>query len=1098
MAVTIQVTEPDGESRRLLVTGPLDIGRDAYGLRLADQSVSRRHARLELTGEDRLLVTDLGSSYGSTIDGHRLNGPAVLEPGSVLTVGETRIHIVAPGTAPPPAQDARLAGTNPPAAPPPPSWPAPVAALPPQPPANPPAAASSGLAVVRGDGIEVAFVPGTPAERFAGSTLRAARKARRRLAGFGTEAAGGGIRIYLVGPFPDPADPRRLVTHGTVVDAATNQIWMAVSPEAPPDEPERALALVFAGGLPAGPALSWLVEGYALHVADVGDVDRALRGRELPDLADAEDQLRAAMCASFVGYLIRLRDAATVRELLVHATPDDLDAAFRRHFGAPLGELGAAWRAGLAEVAGSAKGALGQFLRLSWRYLRPHRLRQAEIFLLMGLGLAFTVVLPFATRQLFDVVLPSGDMSKVFGLLGLLLGAFALSLLAGLRRSYVSGYVSGALVRDLRNEMFDRLQHLPTSWYRGASQGDVLTRLFSDVTLVEDGLSSTLREGIFQVLSIVVTAVILLQLDPMLAIIVLVGTPVVALVYRTMGAGARQRSLVVQEQTGSLMNVAAENHTAEQVVKVYGLQGVEHERFRTVGERLFRSERRLALFSGIFGLLVNGIVTLLRITVLAVGSWQVINGRMTLGTLVAFLGVMGELIGPVTTLTTIGQSLQSASGALERIEEILHSPGAAGDQGGVAAPLRRDLRFVSVGFSYGTGPRVLDEVDLTIARGERVAVVGPSGSGKSTVLRLLMRLHDPVEGSILYDGTEIRQLSAASVRARMGVVFQDSFLFDGTVAENIALGNPAADDAAIVAAASAAELDEVLAALPGGYLAQVGPGGANLSGGQRQRVAIARALVRDPDVLLLDEATSALDSQTERRLVETLDRVSRGRTTIAITHRLGSIAGYDRIVVLERGRVAEVGTHAELLAVGGLYARLWAEQTGAATPAGAADLVGALRRLPFLAGLDDTVLAEVGRRLIPLTLDAGQSLTERSDAAAVLVSGRAVVRAAALGGPAEIVELGPGDAFGVSAMLGDPSGSELVALERVELRDLGRPVLDALAREFPVVDQALRGHGGGPVPQRSTGVRRMARLTLMGAALGSDTATNSGVVVDAG
>ncbi len=331
----------------------------------------------------------------------------------------------------------------------------------------------------------------------------------------------------------------------------------------------------------------------------------------------------------------------------------------------------------------------------------------------------------------------------------------------------------------------------------------------------------------------------------------------------------------------------------------------------------------------------------------------------------------------------------------------------------------------------------------------------------------------------------------------MGVVFQDSFLFDGTVAENIALGNPAADDAAIVAAASAAELDEVLAALPGGYLAQVGPGGANLSGGQRQRVAIARALVRDPDVLLLDEATSALDSQTERRLVETLDRVSRGRTTIAITHRLGSIAGYDRIVVLERGRVAEVGTHAELLAVGGLYARLWAEQTGAATPAGAADLVGALRRLPFLAGLDDTVLAEVGRRLIPLTLAAGQSLTERSDAAAVLVSGRAVVRAAALGGPAEIVELGPGDAFGVSAMLGDPSGSELVALERVELRDLGRPVLDALAREFPVVDQALRGRGGGPAPQRSTGVRRMARLTLMGAAR-PDTATNSGVVVDAG
>ena len=1044
MTVAIQVTEPDGESRRLAVPAILDIGRDPIGLQLRDLSVSRRHVRLEPHGNDRLLVTDLGSSHGSYIDGIRLDGPAWLLPGSVLTIGETRIELL--GTAPPP----------------PPTGPA--------------------MSTLADDGVEVAFVPGTPAERYARSTLSAARKARRRLAGFGTEALGTTVRIYLVGPFPDPADPSKLVTQGSVIDASSGQIWMAVSPEAPPDEPTRALAVVFAAALPAAEALAWLVEGYALYVSDIGDVDGSLRGLPLPDIADADEQLRAAMCASFVRNLIRRRDAASIRHVLAEATPEDLDGAFQRHFGAPLRDLGASWRADLSEPAGSATGALGHFVRLSWRYLRPHRRRQAEIFLWMGVGLAFTVVLPFATRQLFDVVLPSREMGKVFGLLGLLLAAFAVSLLAGLRRSYVSGYVSGALVRDLRNEMFDRLQYLPTSWYRSTTQGDVLTRLFSDVTLVEDGLSSTLREGIFQMLSMVVTAAILLRLNLSLAAIVLVGTPLVALVYRRMGAGARQRSTIVQEQTGALMNVAAENHTAEQVVKVYGLQRREQGRFGAVGEQLFRSERSLALFSGIFGLLVNSIVTLLRITVLAVGSWMVINERMTLGTLVAFLGVMGELIGPVTTLTTIGQNLQSASGALERIEEILHTPGVAGDQGAVAGPLRRDLRLVSVGFGYGNGPRVLDDVDLTIHRGERVAVVGPSGSGKSTVLRLLMRLHDPDEGSILYDGTEVRQLTSASIRDHMGAVFQDSFLFDGTVAENIALGNPAAVDADIEAAANAAELDQVLAELPGGYHAQVGPGGANLSGGQRQRVAIARALVRNPDVLLLDEATSALDPQTERRLVETLDRVSQGRTTVAITHRLGSVVGYDRIVVLDRGRIVEIGQHEDLLAAGGLYARLWAEQNGTLPPADDPLLASALRRLPFLTDVADGVLLDVVRHLSPYRLAAGESMQESEDAAVIVVSGRALVRTAALGGPAEVVELGPGDAFGVSAMLGDPSNSELHALERVELRALTRPILDALARDIPSVAHALRQGSTEPGPHAPSGATRMARLTLVGAA----------------
>src|SRR5581483_6382336 len=306
------------------------------------------------------------------------------------------------------------------------------------------------------------------------------------------------------------------------------------------------------------------------------------------------------------------------------------------------------------------------------------------------------------------------------------------------------------------------------------------------------------------------------------------------------------------------------------------LEAREKLRFGRASDRLFAAQRRLTLFGGLFGLSVNMIVTGLRIGILALGGWLILNGHLTIGGLVAFMSLMGEVINPVTVLTGIGQQIQASTGALARINEVLDAEPDVVDRtaGAPLAPLRHEIRLAGVGFAYTPERRTLDGIDITIAAGQRVAFVGPTGAGKSSTLQLIQRFYDPDEGAVLFDGRDIRDAPIESLRAQLGVVFQDTFLFDTTIRENIGMGRPGATDAEIEAAARAAEVHDFILELPRGYDTLVGE-----RGGQRQRIAIARALVRNPSVLLIDEATSALDPRTERLITDTLDRVAHGRTT---------------------------------------------------------------------------------------------------------------------------------------------------------------------------------------------------------------------------
>lgn len=377
--------------------------------------------------------------------------------------------------------------------------------------------------------------------------------------------------------------------------------------------------------------------------------------------------------------------------------------------------------------------------------------------------------------------------------------------------------------------------------------------------------------------------------------------------------------------------------------------------------------------------------------------------------------------------------------------------------------------------SYDTEHRALDDFDATIPVGSRVAVVGPSGSGKSTVLRLLMRLYEPDEGAILIDGVDLRSGSLRSWREQLGVVFQDSFLFDATLRENIALGRPGATDAEIQAAAAAAEVDGFVATLPRGWDTLVGEGGANLSGGQRQRVAIARALLRNPRLLLLDEATSALDPATERQINDTLRRIAVGRTVIAVTHRLASITDYDSILVVVDGRLAERGTHDQLIRRGGVYARLWAEQTGQPVPQPEPiDLIAALRRMPFFVEAPATVIERAVAAMVPFAVEAGRSVDE-GDGIMLVTAGRAeVVTVSAMGAVAS-GELGPGDAFGVLAALGAPPTASLRALEPLDLMHLSSEALRVIAATDPALADRLRAAPADAPPRSAT---RIGRATL--------------------
>jgi ATP-binding cassette subfamily B protein len=592
---------------------------------------------------------------------------------------------------------------------------------------------------------------------------------------------------------------------------------------------------------------------------------------------------------------------------------------------------------GLAEAASRREKSrnVGALRRLS-PYLRAHWRRALAATLFMLLSTSATLGMSGAIRlvvdHLTDPALDPATVDRRF----LVVGAVALTLaIATAMRFYTVTSLGERIVADLRKVTYAHILTLDPAFFLQTRTGEVLSRLTTDISIVENLLGASVSVALRNLLTLVGALVLLVIVSPHLTGMVLLIFPVVIAPLLLFGRRVRKLTASAQDRFAEAVGSAGENLDALETVQAFGRERSAAEGFGAAVEHAFRAQMRritmrAAMTATVIVLVFGGVVV-----VFWLGVHAGLRGDISWGALFqfAFLSVLAA--GSAGSLGETWGDVQKAAGAMERVGELLDArPGVAAPPNPVPLPKppRGEVAFEAVTFAYPGRPDLpaLNGFSLAIRPGERVALVGPSGAGKSTVLRLLLRFYDPQSGRVLVDGVDVRDADPAEVRARMALVSQESPLFSGSAAENVRFGRPEASEAEVRAAVRAAQAEGFLTALPEGLATQVGDRARTLSGGQRQRLAIARALIRQTPILLLDEATSALDAENEHLVQRALDEAMKGHTTLVIAHRLATVLKADRIVVMDEGRVVEEGTHADLVARSGLYARLAALQFEAA------------------------------------------------------------------------------------------------------------------------------------------------------------------------
>jgi ATP-binding cassette subfamily B protein len=569
-----------------------------------------------------------------------------------------------------------------------------------------------------------------------------------------------------------------------------------------------------------------------------------------------------------------------------------------------------------------------EFCRAVWTLLGPVRWRAALMLPLLLLALSWATLNPQLYPPLVDHALVHRDTGQIAVLIGIMFTLALLDFSGQFGLQYLSARLGAQVARDLRLATFNHLQKLPLSFFAQRDSGALLAHFMADLEAVESALTGTLTRACLLVLRIGVCLTLLFVEDWRLALLSLVLIPVAFTIPRTLGRGARGAASRRQRDVAALAGAVQEGIGAQPVIRAFGLQATARDRVASQAFALERSSFDLAFLSNALGSVTGISARIFQVALIGVAAELIAHGVSTTGKLYAFYLYLTYGVEAVQSCVTLVQPLQQASSAMRRIRDLLAVPVQPADAP-TALPLPRlkhEICFKDVSFSYPGARPALDSLSLTIEAGRRVAIVGPSGSGKSTLCNLLLRFQDPDQGSLSIDGHNLHEVTQTSLLDQIGMVFQDSVLFNMSVRENIRAGRLDADDAEVEAAARAAELHDFILSLPEGYDTPLGERGAALSGGQRQRLALARALVRRPAILLLDEATSALDPRTEAAINATLLKAVRDCTLIQVTHRLTAAALADCIYVLEAGRVVEHGPHDALLARRGAYWRLWQHQ----------------------------------------------------------------------------------------------------------------------------------------------------------------------------
>ena len=563
-------------------------------------------------------------------------------------------------------------------------------------------------------------------------------------------------------------------------------------------------------------------------------------------------------------------------------------------------------------------------------FARPHKWMVLFGFLLMVASSGAALAPPYFTRSLFnDVLIPAyetpGSVSFILVWLFLLayVGASVLAWLLTWGRTYIMAWVSERIATDLRDRTYGHMQSLSLEFFGGKRTGDLISRISTDSDRICYFLSVYLLDFANNVLMLVLIAAILSCLDARLTLVTLLPLPVIAFLVHRVRSRMRRGFALGTRAWGDMTAVLADTIPGIRVVKAFAQEHREIDRFRTANDRVFAANCRVNKLWAFFEPVVSLLTALGLAVIWGYGSARVFHLDLKVGDLYLFVAYISSFYARMDSMSRMVAAVQRAGASAQRIFAILDRVPSVAEPVHAVHPerLKGEVEFRNVGFHYGTRP-ILKDVNLTVRPGEMIGLVGPSGAGKTTIVNLVCRFYDVAEGAILVDGVDIRSFPIEEYRRNIGIVLQEPFLFYGTIAENIAYGLPDATRTEIIAAARAARAHEFILRLPDGYDSLVGERGQFLSGGERQRISIARALLIDPCILILDEATSSVDTETEREIQLALENLVQGRTTIAIAHRLSTLRRADRLVVVERGLITEVGPHHELLERGGTYARL--------------------------------------------------------------------------------------------------------------------------------------------------------------------------------
>jgi len=588
------------------------------------------------------------------------------------------------------------------------------------------------------------------------------------------------------------------------------------------------------------------------------------------------------------------------------------------------------------------------WLRLA-SYALPHWRGLSSVMSLMLIGVGLDVLKPWPLKLIVDYVLtnqplpnsvawietlPSGVSTS--WLLGWLAGSTILLFLARevirINLVYVQAGVGNRMMYDLGARLFDHLQHLSLRFHSQQQTGDLVRRVATDSTCIQGLVIGVFLNVLNSLVSLVAMFVVMWQLNRTLSLIALFVAPLLVVLIRIFNQPMTECTYQHQQLEGEIMALSEQTLTALPIVQAFCREEYEDRRFHTLSQRALQAYLRAIVAQSQFKVGVGAATAVGTAAIMLLGGFQVLDGSLTVGSLLVFLNYLVSLYAPMETLAYISSSFAAAAASARRVLEVLETKEEVWDtpEAKPLLPLPSGVHghvcLEEVSFGYEPGYPVLQDISLEAHPGETIALVGTTGAGKTTLVSLIPRFFDPWQGRVLFDGVDVREIQLKSLRSQVALVLQEPFLLPLTVAQNIAYGRPEASREEIVAAALAANVEEFIQRLPQGYDTVIGERGARLSGGQKQRLAIARALLKDAPVLILDEPTSALDAQTEALLLEALERLMAGRTTFIIAHRLSTIRRANRIVVLKRGRVVEMGTHKELLAGRGHYHKLYNAQ----------------------------------------------------------------------------------------------------------------------------------------------------------------------------